>query len=166
MPKKKEEEKPIEKYKYILLAVVALIILAGSFVLFWQIQRQQLSQGDSSPDELKAQIANLNKKIDDLNKQIELARSQSPTVQSKSYTTTSSEGRVAGESSERNIGVINLNTASAQELDSLPGIGPTYAQRIIEYRQANGGFKSIEEIQNVKGIGPKTFEKFKDQIAI
>lgn len=61
---------------------------------------------------------------------------------------------------------ININTASALELDTLPGIGPTYAQRIIEYRESKGGFKSISEIQNVKGIGPKTFEKLKDMIEI
>ncbi|KKQ90007.1 MAG: Competence protein ComEA helix-hairpin-helix repeat protein [Berkelbacteria bacterium GW2011_GWA2_38_9] len=61
---------------------------------------------------------------------------------------------------------ININTSSAAELDKLPGIGPTYAQRIIDYRDAHGGFKSISEIQNVKGIGPKTFEKLKDMIEI
>ena len=61
---------------------------------------------------------------------------------------------------------ININTASAAELDKLPGIGPTYAQRIIEYRESKGGFKSISEIQNIKGIGPKTFEKLKDMIEI
>lgn len=62
---------------------------------------------------------------------------------------------------------VNLNSATAAALDEcLPGIGPAYAQRIIEYRQAHGGFKAIEEIQNVSGIGPKTFEKIKDQITV
>ncbi len=63
-------------------------------------------------------------------------------------------------------GKINLNTASASSLDSLPGIGPSYAKRIIDYRETNGGFKAIEEVMNVKGIGPKTFEKMKDKITI
>ena len=62
--------------------------------------------------------------------------------------------------------VVNINSATLSELDSLPGIGPTYAQRIIDYRVANGGFKSIDQIKNVSGIGDKTFEKFKDQITI
>ncbi|MBI3261395.1 helix-hairpin-helix domain-containing protein [Candidatus Berkelbacteria bacterium] len=63
-------------------------------------------------------------------------------------------------------GKININSASASELESLPSIGPKLAERIIEYRTANGSFKSIEEIINVKGIGDKTFEKFRDQITI
>lgn len=63
-------------------------------------------------------------------------------------------------------GKININTASASQLDALPGIGAVYSQRIIDYRNANGGFKSIDEIKNVKGIGDKTFEKFREQITI
>ncbi|GAB4322832.1 MAG: hypothetical protein Kow0059_18040 [Candidatus Sumerlaeia bacterium] len=61
---------------------------------------------------------------------------------------------------------ININTATAAELDSLPGIGATYAQRIVEYRTANGPFKAIEDIQKVKGIGPATFEKLKPFITV
>lgn len=62
---------------------------------------------------------------------------------------------------------VNINIASATTLDEcLPGIGPAYAQRIVDYREAHGGFKSIEEIQEVSGIGPKTFEKIKDQITV
>lgn len=52
---------------------------------------------------------------------------------------------------------VNINTADAELLDTLPGIGPTYAERIIEYRTANGPFTRIEDIQNVKGIGPSTY---------
>lgn len=61
---------------------------------------------------------------------------------------------------------ININTASADELDLLPGIGPVYAQRIVDYRSKNGPFKTIAEIQNVAGIGPKTFEKLKGSITV
>ncbi|MFQ6059612.1 MAG: helix-hairpin-helix domain-containing protein [Anaerolineae bacterium] len=63
-------------------------------------------------------------------------------------------------------GVININTATAAELESLPGIGPTYAQRIIEYREQNGPFQRIEEVMRVRGIGQVTFEKIKDQITV
>jgi competence protein ComEA len=61
---------------------------------------------------------------------------------------------------------ININTATAAELETLPRVGPTMAQRIIKYREANGPFATIEEIQNVQGIGPATFEGFQGLIAV
>jgi competence protein ComEA len=61
---------------------------------------------------------------------------------------------------------ININTASSEELESLPGIGPVTAGKIIEYRQNEDGFSSIEEIQKVSGIGPATYEKLRDLIAV
>jgi len=69
-------------------------------------------------------------------------------------------------SSVQPTGKVNINTATAEELDTLPGIGPAIAQRIIEYRQANGTFQSIEEIKNVSGIGDKLFERLKDLITV
>jgi competence protein ComEA len=62
--------------------------------------------------------------------------------------------------------LINLNLASQSELETLSGVGPATAEIIITYRQENNGFKSIEEIQAVPGIGEKTFEKLKDKISI
>jgi competence protein ComEA len=63
-------------------------------------------------------------------------------------------------------GKININTAGVAELDSLPRIGPATAQRIIEYRSANGPFAAIEDIQNVKGVGPATFSDLQDKISV
>jgi comEA protein len=61
---------------------------------------------------------------------------------------------------------VNLNTATAAQLDALPGVGASTAQRIVEYRQKNGSFKKIEELMNVKGIGEKSFLKLKPLITV
>ena len=67
---------------------------------------------------------------------------------------------------ERKENKVNINTANVNELDNLPGIGPSLAQRIIEYREENGNFKSIEELQNVKGIGDTKYSDIKDNVTI
>ena len=63
-------------------------------------------------------------------------------------------------------GPININTASQEELESLPGVGPVIAQRILDYRKAHGVFKKKENLMDVKGIGPKTYADLKDKITI
>jgi competence protein ComEA len=62
--------------------------------------------------------------------------------------------------------VVNINTASATEIATLPGVGAKMAARIIEYRQKNGPFKKVEELMNVRGIGEKNFLKLKPQLAV
>ena len=64
------------------------------------------------------------------------------------------------------VALININTASALELEALPAIGPVTAQAIVDYRTANGNFRSVEEIVKVKGIGPATLEKIKLLITV
>jgi competence protein ComEA len=61
---------------------------------------------------------------------------------------------------------INLNLATVEELDSLPGIGPTRAQQIIDYRDIHGDFRSIDELMDVPGIGITTFGQLKDMIYV
>jgi competence protein ComEA len=69
-------------------------------------------------------------------------------------------------SSAAAMAVVNLNTASKEELVALPGIGPAKAQAILDYRASHGAFKSIEEVKDVKGIGAKRFEKLKSELTV
>ena len=62
--------------------------------------------------------------------------------------------------------MVNLNTATSAELETLPGVGAKMAARIIEYRQKKGPFKKIEELMNVQGIGEKNFLKLKPQLTV
>jgi competence protein ComEA len=61
---------------------------------------------------------------------------------------------------------LDLNTATVSDLEGLPGIGRSTAERIVEYRQKNGAFKKIEELMNVKGIGEKSFLKLKAHVTV
>ena len=63
-------------------------------------------------------------------------------------------------SSTSSNGKVNINTADITALQALSGVGPSTAQKIVDYRNANGKFKSIEDIKKVSGIGDKTFEKY------
>ena len=64
------------------------------------------------------------------------------------------------------LAALNLNTATREELVALPGIGPAKAQAILDYRNAHGSFKSIEELKDVKGIGAKRYEKLKGELTL
>ena len=67
---------------------------------------------------------------------------------------------------EKSSGLVSINTASQSELETLPGIGPVKAKAIIEYRRSYKGFVAPEEIMEVRGIGPATYEKIKDRITL
>lgn len=62
--------------------------------------------------------------------------------------------------------MVNLNTATSAELETLPGVGAKMAARILEYRQKKGPFKKVEELMNVQGIGEKNFLKLKPQLTV
>ena len=168
-----EPSKLIEKYKFYIGGGLLVIILALGGYLLWRENYWKPGQKDRiSNQELR--IGELEDRVSDLENQKAELTSNPATAQPVNESTNppvANSGAVAGASTPASptqaiTGKININTANASELDSLPGIGPAYAGRIIDYRNANGGFKSINEIKNVKGIGDKTFEKFRDRITI
>uniref|UniRef100_UPI002FDFA86B helix-hairpin-helix domain-containing protein n=1 Tax=Ligilactobacillus sp. TaxID=2767921 RepID=UPI002FDFA86B len=85
---------------------------------------------------------------------------------SMAETTFSAQSQIDSTGQGENDGKINLNTASKEQLMQLTGIGDKKADDIIEYRQQNGNFKTIDELKNVSGIGDKTFEKISSQITV
>lgn len=80
-----------------------------------------------------------------------------------SVATARADAQTQTESQKR---LVNLNAATAAELESLPGVGPAVAARIIEYREKNGGFKKVEDLMNVRGIGEKTFLQLKPLVTV
>ena len=76
------------------------------------------------------------------------------------------KGADTAKSAPATAAVININTATAADFESLPGIGAKTAARIVEYRQKNGPFKKIEELMNVRGLGEKNFLKLKAQLTV
>ena len=75
-------------------------------------------------------------------------------------------GALAALTSSLLLAAVNINTATVDELKSLPGVGPAKAAAIVEYRSRNGNFKSVEELKQVKGIGDGIFNKLKDEATV
>ncbi len=107
------------------------------------------------------------KKLDSLKKVLKLTEGIATKDEATSASSSPSKKSSSSSSEKLAPGTkININTASAEELDKLPEIGPVKAQAIVEYRKANGPFKSAEDIEKVKGIKEGTFAKIKDFIVV
>lgn len=159
----------IEQYRWYIGGLLLVLVLAsGGWLIYFQNQARMGTEEKLSM--LENRITNL-ENVDNIPaKPVVTSIPSVPAPESQPKADQPLAEKIAGvsitSSSKSVTGMININTATAEQLDTLPGIGTTYAQRIIEYRQTNGGFKSIDEIKNVKGIGEKTFEKFRDKITV
>ena len=90
---------------------------------------------------------------------------QVPTIKN-SANTTSSTNNSSNSPNDKSNDLVNINTATKEELDTLPGVGPATAEKILNYRQEHGNFQSIEDLKNVKGIGEAKFNKLQNKISI
>jgi comEA protein len=106
------------------------------------------------------------KEADQVQTLLKASKSKSSTSESESANTTTSSDTKKDDTTTTKSKKISINKASASELDSLPGIGPAYAQRIVDYRNEHGPFKSIDELDNVSGIGSATIEKLRDLVEL
>jgi comEA protein len=157
----------VEKHRFVIGGIlIVLILISGGLLLYRENYFKPAMEKKIA--EQDARISDLEAEIDDINSSKNAVEASAQTA-APAVTQSSQAGQVAGAattSSTKPIGKVNINAATATELDSLPGIGTAYAGRIIDYRTSHGGFKSIEELKNVKGIGDKTFEKLADLVTI
>jgi competence protein ComEA len=131
------------KYRFYIGGGLIVVILAGLGVIGYnKYQSINVNKENQAIAQLKQENQNLRNQLSGQSQQVAGAAT--------------SDVAVAGK--------ININSADATELDKIPGIGPARAADIINYRETHGGFKSIEEMKNIKGIGDKTFESMKDLI--
>ena len=111
-------------------------------------------------------VVNLAAKLAD-GQQVVVPRKLAGASAATGATATAPTGAAAtGTASGAPAALVNLNTASLEELDALPGVGPATAQKIIDYRTQNGGFKSIDDLKNVSGIGDVKFAALKDAVTL
>ena len=82
------------------------------------------------------------------------------------YISTENGDNVIEKTPNSNNSKVNINTGGVEELKALPGVGDLLAQKIIDYREENGKFKTIDDLKNVSGIGDKKFESMKEYVSV
>lgn len=166
----------IERHRNIIGAVLLLLIVISSGFLLWREGRWKPAM-DSKVELLENEIDQLKSAKQSTPSATEVSaaelieQSQAPAAAepvAASVPTPTMAPKQSSSSGKPALPAtpINLNTASAYELTALPGVGEATAQKIINYRESHGGFKTIEEIKNVKGIGDATFNKMKANISV
>jgi competence protein ComEA len=102
--------------------------------------------------------------LEGVNLAAKIADGQQVVVPRKGAAALAGAGGDAGAPGGASSGPISLNTATADQLDELDGVGPATAQKILEWRQEHGGFRSVDDLKQITGIGPKKFDALKDKV--
>lgn len=147
-----------------LAPVLVLILVATTSFLFGRQGRPTVAEADASTAVSATQSKTVSAPAPAQNANVidQIAQTLAETV-----TPTTSNPSSASQSAARApVGLININTATATELEELPGIGPSYAKGIVDYRIQNGPFVRVDDLDKVKGIGPKTLEKLRPLVTL
>ncbi|MDO8512951.1 MAG: helix-hairpin-helix domain-containing protein [bacterium] len=157
-------KKLLDKYQIHITVALILFIAIGGLALLYEQQRDKIIGAQNT---LKVEKEGWQREKDELSEQVSQLETQVSEIQKQKASI--SGGTATGVSTSNTTsttGLIDINTADKTVLDTLPGIGETKAEAIIEYRSGHGLFKRIEDLKQVKGIGDATFEKLKDKITI
>ena len=149
-----------------MILVTVCLVLTAVIITFSVIDNSKTISADVSYDTSAVTVSATN--LNDAQNTSADSVSSTGTIRATSENITTAVSNVATNKTESTkfTGVLNINTASAEDLQQLSGIGEVIANKIVQYRTDNGGFSDIEEIKNVSGIGEKKFEAIKEHISI
>ncbi len=160
-----------ERISITFLLAVILILLVLSTLL-----TQKVNENQERYNQLAAELERKTQQIQqekEKQRQKYIAGSVAEVPELSEPTTSKSVEQQVDENSKQEVKeasaqpqIININKATAAELQQLDGIGPTYAQRILKYREENGGFKSVDDLINIKGIGKKRLENIRPFVTL
>lgn len=148
----------------VVLLLSCLIVLSGIKSLY-----QITVNYDPAAYEELENIFNERSRVLQQEEQVILARYQAEAQITESKAAAAPADTIPPDTSEKNQqngGIVNINEATAEQLRQLPGIGPAYAKRIIEWREENGPFTSIEQLLEIRGIGEKRLENMADRVEL